>query len=296
MSTTRSRAVGGLIISAAAATLLAWSLTGPTRPARADPPHGGNPPGKGGGGGGGGNSDTVPPDPVSDLIASPAALGTVFLEWTAVGDDGGDGDCTQAAGYDIRYASSPIVTDADFEAAIQVLDSPTPAPCGTLETFCLDDLAPGMIYDVAVKVLDEAGNVSAVSNVATADSGATLGTTVHAGQLTASWTIVGPRKRLGRALVWVEDEFGTPVEGAVVIGDFTGCASEMGFSAVTDCTGFAVIDSKRGVNCTVNSNCCFVFTLVGIEHDTLAYAPADDVDTCKAFPCYVAGLICPACQ
>ncbi len=245
------------------------------------------------GGGDDGDADIIAPDAVTNLSASSAAMGTIRLGWTAVGDDGCTGSATA---YDIRYSTNPILNDADFEAATQAVGEPRPQSCGALEQFCLAGLTAGATYDVAMKVIDDAGNVSGSSNVATAAAGSAFGEAMHVDSLVASWTIEGPRKRKALAIVRIHDEFGTPVEGATVTGDFSGCTTENNFSGVTDCTGRAFIPGNRKVSCTSNNNCCFVFTVTNVEHDLLMYLPEANAINCSSIQCYVSGFECPACE
>lgn len=106
-------------------------------------------------------NDTTPPATVTDLTLAGALLTKAVIRWTATGDDGMQG---QANAYDIRYATSPI-SDASWEQATRVENAPKPAPPGTLETFTIDHLEPGQTYYIALKVLDNVGNVSGLSNV-----------------------------------------------------------------------------------------------------------------------------------
>ena len=70
--------------------------------------------------------DTVAPNAVSGLAAVGATTTTVDLVWDAAGDDGAQG---RAKRYELRVASVPIVTDADWSAAavatVDVRDSGT---------------------------------------------------------------------------------------------------------------------------------------------------------------------------
>jgi len=60
--------------------------------------------------------DTVAPTaPV--LVAGDITRTTIQVQWDAVGDDGVSGTATA---YELRYATSNIVTDADFAAATPV--------------------------------------------------------------------------------------------------------------------------------------------------------------------------------
>ena len=281
----------GTITRLAVFGAVALGVVGIGGPVSADPPDGnGN---HQHGGGDDGDADIIAPDAVTDLSASSAAMGTISLGWTAVGDD----RCTGSANaYDIRYSTNPILTDADFEVATQAVGEPQPQSCGALEQFCLGGLTPDATYDVAMKVIDDAGNSSGLSNVAAAAAGSALGEAMHVDSLAASWTIEGPRKRKALAIVRIEDEFGAPVEGALVTGDFSGCTTENNFSGVTDCTGAAFIAAGRGVNCTFNNNCCFVFTVTNVEHDLLMYLPEANAINCSSIQCYVGGFECPACE
>jgi len=69
-----------------------------------------------------------------------------------------------AAGYDIRWSTSPIVTDADFLAATQVTGEPTPAAPGTPEAFSFCGLPSGDVY-VALRSSDANLNQSAIATV-----------------------------------------------------------------------------------------------------------------------------------
>ncbi len=113
----------------------------------------------------GGPADETPPDAISDLSAGSPTGSSITLNWTAVGDDGSTG---RASVYDIRYSTSPIADDTDFSNATQVSGAPTPALAGTPETFVVNGLSPTTTYYFRIKVSDEAGNTSALSNSANA--------------------------------------------------------------------------------------------------------------------------------
>ncbi len=134
------------------------------------------------------------PDAVTDFAAQAGALGAISLSWTAVGDDGGGVDCSGAgtpANYHLRYSSSspfdpPYNGDAQawFNDAIPGFWGPLPfrsgpQNCGGTETFCIPGLDAGRTYYAALTVEDEAGNVSELSNVASAMAGSTLGLFTH---------------------------------------------------------------------------------------------------------------------
>jgi len=107
--------------------------------------------------------DTSPPAKITDLSVYDCSVtsGSVTLTWTAPGDDGETG---QAKEYDIRYSLARILTDTDFDSATQVTGEPTPQPAGAKETFTVAGLEQGAEYFFALKTIDDAGNVSELSN------------------------------------------------------------------------------------------------------------------------------------
>ncbi len=107
--------------------------------------------------------DTTPPAAIADLSVTTATGTSLALRWTAPGNNGTTGT---AASYDIRYSTSPI-TSANWGSATQTTGEPVPAIAGTVQTFTVTGLAGSQTYYVAMKTTDAAGNVSALSNVAT---------------------------------------------------------------------------------------------------------------------------------
>ena len=106
--------------------------------------------------------DVTPPARVTDLQGFPLGPEALQLRWTAVGDDGLDG---QAARYSVRWSLEPITVDTwntlDLLAAV-----PVPAQSGFPEGFDQSGLHAGEKYYFALVVLDEGGNASEMSNVA----------------------------------------------------------------------------------------------------------------------------------
>ncbi len=123
------------------------------------------------GGSGGGNPgptiDTTPPAAVSDLVIIPSANKPerVSLEFTSTGDDGLDGD---PEGFLFRYAfDNPILTEDDWNNATFLSDSLATKGGGAFYSIPFD-VPPGRIC-VAMKVYDEVGNESELSNSVCAD-------------------------------------------------------------------------------------------------------------------------------
>jgi len=88
---------------------------------------------------------------------------SVELRWTAPGDDGQVG---HARAYMLRYSTLPI-TSANFDGATMAVTASRPRPAGSRESFTVHGLAPATRYYFALKTMDDAGNWSALSNVAT---------------------------------------------------------------------------------------------------------------------------------
>jgi C1A family cysteine protease len=123
-------------------------------------------------------TDTTAPAAVTDLSAVQDTSTSAILSWTAPGDDGWSGN---AKSYNLRYSTSPI-TSGNFTSATAISTS-TPSAAGSQEAFSVYSLTAGTPYYFALKTTDEAGNVSALSNVASIGP-ATV--TVAATDLTAS--------------------------------------------------------------------------------------------------------------
>jgi hypothetical protein len=111
--------------------------------------------------------DRTPPASVGDLASDTglARHDAITLNWTATGDDGTYGT---ASNYDVRYRTDEPITDENWDSATQAFGEPPPQPAGSPETFTVTDLSPDTTYHLALKVSDESGNTSGLSNVVTA--------------------------------------------------------------------------------------------------------------------------------
>jgi len=114
--------------------------------------------------------DVVRPGPVASLAVTGMTDTTATLGWTAVGDDSLTGTATR---YDIRYSTSPI-TAASWSSATQVSGEPAPGAPGAAQSFTVTGLSRQVTYYFALKVEDDAGNVSALSNVVNATTPDTM--------------------------------------------------------------------------------------------------------------------------
>jgi len=93
--------------------------------------------------------------------AQSAGQDSVTLRWTAVGDDNLLG---VAAAYDLRMANSPI-TASSWSTATELSGLPDPLASGTTQQVTVRGLTPGASYYFALRVRDDAGNWSGVSNL-----------------------------------------------------------------------------------------------------------------------------------
>jgi subtilisin family serine protease len=113
------------------------------------------------------DNDREPPAAVANLAATGSTFQSVTLRWTASGDDGLVG---RAASYDLRYSTAPITTNS-WDAATRATGEPGPRPAGAAETGIVTGLDPSKSYYFALKVRDEMGNESGLSNVAVGTTG-----------------------------------------------------------------------------------------------------------------------------
>ncbi len=119
-----------------------------------------------------GVSDTTAPATVSDLNASTgSSSGEIDLTWTASGDDGATGT---AASYIIKYSTSNITNDTEFNAATDVSGEPSPDVSGTTESMTVGGLTAGQVYYFAMKTQDEVPNTSNLSNSTSAQAKETI--------------------------------------------------------------------------------------------------------------------------
>ena len=109
-------------------------------------------------------ADVSPPAAISDLAITDSLGTSITLTWTASGDDNETGT---AAEYDLRHAMWPI-TEANWDDADRVAGVPAPGVAGTIQQMTVTGLALSTRYHFAVRVGDEAGNWSGISNVVAA--------------------------------------------------------------------------------------------------------------------------------
>ena len=107
--------------------------------------------------------DTTAPEQITDLSAFDPTSNSVTLNWTAPFDSSEFG----IVSYDLRYSSTPIVTNEDFENSSQILIAGGPDTSGTPKSYILRGLNHSTQYYFAIKAFDLFGNKSEMSNVPT---------------------------------------------------------------------------------------------------------------------------------
>ena len=102
------------------------------------------------------------PGVVSDLAGTANSHTKVTLTWTAPPDYTGSGT---VADYEVRYATTPITTEADFIAATALESHPSGEAPGTAQTVSLDELMPETQYYVALRARYDNDDLGPLSNI-----------------------------------------------------------------------------------------------------------------------------------
>ena len=106
--------------------------------------------------------DNTPPDPVVNLNCINSTSNSITIAWTAPYDSTFGG----VTSYDIRYSTTMINNDDDFNNAARVLLTGISDTAGTQRSYTIDSLDFQTTYYFAVKAMDIWNNKSDMSNVA----------------------------------------------------------------------------------------------------------------------------------
>ncbi|MCK4302224.1 MAG: fibronectin type III domain-containing protein, partial [candidate division Zixibacteria bacterium] len=218
------------------------------------------------------------PAPVADIEAVNPTSSSVTLTWTASGDDGNVGT---ASTYDIRYATVAI-SEANWDAAVQVTGEPSPDAAGIAESFVVSGLSPSTAYYFAIKVSDEVPNWSELSNVAGVGTGPeedapeaiadlqAIGFTSTS--VTLTWTAPGDDGDIGTANVYDVRYSTSPI-------------TEAGWDAATQATGEPAPQAAGAQE---------TFAVGGLQSETTYYfavKTADEVPNWSALSNVVSAII-----
>ncbi len=97
---------------------------------------------------------------------------------------------------------------------------------------------------------------------------------VHAIRIDRQERFGGGPRRLIVAVVAIRDQFGNPVAGATVTGDFSGCFTKNDASAETNSVGDATVLGK-GFICS--GPCTLTFRVTGVTKTGATYDPSTNV-------------------
>jgi hypothetical protein len=216
--------------------------------------------------------DNTSPADVTNLATSNPTATSIDLTWTAPGDDDHTGTASQ---YDIRYSTSAIITEADWEAAAQCTDAPSPSPAGTTESFTVTGLSPTTTYWFALKTADEVPNWSGSSNSPSGTTKEAASQTMYVSAIDISLKVAGININ-ATATVTIVDALNNPVSGATVYGQWSGATSDTD-SGVTDTSGQVTFKSDMLRN--PPSGIRFTFTVTDVVKDGWTYDSSANVET-----------------
>ena len=105
--------------------------------------------------------DLIPPAPVEIVsLETGNAPGELIVQWIAVGADSMDGVPSY---YRLRTSTAEIATEENWDQGSDRPGEPTPASPGEIQTMIVADLYPAEFVYVAVRAVDEFGNMSDLS-------------------------------------------------------------------------------------------------------------------------------------
>jgi WD40 repeat protein len=112
------------------------------------------------------SSDTQPPNAIADVAITDVTTTSLLVTWSAPADTlaGGSVDTNPVAGYDLRVTTAAI--DSSTFINLPRVPLPSPQSPGATESAWVGPLESGRVYFVAMVSTDDAGNRSALSNVA----------------------------------------------------------------------------------------------------------------------------------
>ncbi|MBN1351274.1 fibronectin type III domain-containing protein [candidate division KSB1 bacterium] len=145
--------------------------------------------------------DMVAPAKTTDLSVFDYTTQSITLQWTAPGDDGASGDKIEK--YELKYSNFLVEEDTLFwwGTASTPKSRPIPLTPGETQTFTVTGLDAYQNYYFLLRAIDDAGNVSAFSNMA---SGTAVPVELSAftaqpenGQIVLRWETASESNNLG---------------------------------------------------------------------------------------------------
>ncbi|MBN2183926.1 MAG: matrixin family metalloprotease [Candidatus Krumholzibacteriota bacterium] len=109
-----------------------------------------------------GDRDTIDPGIINNLEGwTGNSAGSIFLRWTAPGDDGDQGT---VFGYKVKTSTIPIITEEGWLDASYKAGTPEPGAPGTVENMTVYNCYPGTNLYVTVRAFDDFGNLGPIGN------------------------------------------------------------------------------------------------------------------------------------
>jgi hypothetical protein len=201
---------------------------------------------------GGGGSDTDPPTPDPMTWASPpASAGPTSITMTATtATDPSDVEyyfeCTAGGGNDSGWQDSPIYVDTG--------------------------LSPDTSYTYRVKARDKSSNQNETGWSSEESATTTSAPDMYVNDIAMGFRTQGPFY-YGQATVWIKDDGGADIAGALVIGEWSGAVSEMALGA-TGGDGKIFFESPRK-----NGGGTYTFTVTDVTKSGYVYNPALNMET-----------------
>jgi len=214
---------------------------------------------------------------ITDEFGSPVSGATVTGDWTGCFNVKGASATTDSSGRAFVLGKNPACDKT--------------GPCTA--TFTVTSVSKtGLTYDSTanVETSDSAAVCASASQLAaSAIDSAVAAAPVAGTQMHVDAIAIQHKDMLGRgprplveAIVTIKDEFGNPVSGATVTGNFSGCFNLTGASATTNSNGQAVI-SGRNIRCNKTGPCELTFTVTSVSKTPLTYDPLANLETSDSF-------------
>jgi hypothetical protein len=112
------------------------------------------------------DADVTAPSAVTDLAASGCTTTTCELDWTTTGNDGATGSFSESGEVEIKWSTS-VISAGNYSSATDFTGEDLPIAV-TAQEYQATGLPDGTLIYFAMKLIDPAGNASAISNLPSA--------------------------------------------------------------------------------------------------------------------------------
>jgi hypothetical protein len=224
-------------------------------------------------------NDVIAPSTVNDLVSKTGqGQAMIDLSWTAPGDDGIAGTTMY---YIIKYNDVPV-TDLNWEESYDIPYKPVPLPYGAKESITVKLPSQNALYYFAIKSVDEAGNISEISNITASVSAVqnytfslsspAFNSTVHDLSPTLEWESYIDEEVLGYALMIADNDL---FDNAVIINNINTNSYKMKYLLDQGKSYFWKVRANTKSGKTVDCNQSYLRFLTGnvtgIEKNPIPY-------------------------